>query len=42
MAKSQQRRQIVGMVLYPVDWLEERSGLVGGLKAWLYPVQPPR
>jgi quinol-cytochrome oxidoreductase complex cytochrome b subunit len=36
MAKSQQRRQIVGMVLYPVDWLEERSGLVGGIKYFLF------
>ena len=36
MAKSQERRQIVSMVLYPVDWLEERSGLVGGIKYFLF------
>ena len=24
------------MVLYPIDWLEERSGLVGGVKYFLF------
>jgi quinol-cytochrome oxidoreductase complex cytochrome b subunit len=36
MAKSERRRQIEGMVLYPIDWLEERSGLVGGVKYFLF------
>ena len=36
MAKSERRRQVVGMVLYPIDWLEERSGLVGGVKYFLF------
>ena len=24
------------LILYPIDWLEERSGLVGGLKYFLF------
>ena len=36
MAKSERRRQVEGMVLYPIDWLEERSGLVGGIKYFLF------
>ena len=36
MAKSERRRQVEGMVLYPIDWLEERSGLVGGVKYVLF------
>ena len=35
-AKSERRQQMEGMVLYPLDWLEERSGLVGGLKYFLF------
>src|SRR6266545_844311 len=36
MPKSARRKQIEGMVLYPLDWLEERSGLVGGTKYFLF------
>src|SRR5881628_1305435 len=36
MAKSDRRRQIEGVLLYPLDWLEERSGLVGGVKYFLF------
>ncbi|MDQ3823325.1 MAG: cytochrome b N-terminal domain-containing protein [Actinomycetota bacterium] len=35
-AKSARRRQIEQAVLYPLDWLEERSGLVGGVKYFLF------
>jgi quinol-cytochrome oxidoreductase complex cytochrome b subunit len=35
--KSELRRQeMETALLYPVDWLEERSGLVGGLKYFLF------
>ncbi|MDX6481334.1 MAG: menaquinol-cytochrome c reductase cytochrome b subunit [Gaiellaceae bacterium] len=30
------RKQVEELVLYPVDWLEERSGLVGGVKYFLF------
>src|SRR6266550_2932349 len=31
--KAQMRRaQLEAAIMYPVDWLEERSGLVGGLR----------
>jgi menaquinol-cytochrome c reductase cytochrome b subunit len=36
MAKSDRRKQVEGLVLYPLDWLEERSGLVGGIKYFLF------
>ena len=36
MPKSARRKQVEGMVLYPLDWLEERSGLVGGIKYFLF------
>lgn len=36
MLKSARRKQIEAMVLYPVDWVEERSGLVGGIKYFLF------
>ena len=36
MAKSARRAQIETVVLYPLDWLEERSGLVGGVKYFLF------
>ncbi len=36
MAKSARRAQIETVVLYPLDWLEERSGLVGGIKYFLF------
>jgi menaquinol-cytochrome c reductase cytochrome b subunit len=35
-AKSPRRQQLESTLLYPVDWLEERSGLVGGLKYFLF------
>jgi quinol-cytochrome oxidoreductase complex cytochrome b subunit len=34
--KSARRRQLEAAVMYPVDWLEERSGLVGGVKYFLF------
>jgi menaquinol-cytochrome c reductase cytochrome b subunit len=30
------RQQIEELVMYPIDWLEERSGLVGGVKYFLF------
>src|SRR2546430_5975792 len=30
------KEQVQQVILYPVDWLEERSGLVGGLKYFLF------
>jgi menaquinol-cytochrome c reductase cytochrome b subunit len=36
-SKSEVRRQKVeALVVYPFDWLEERSGLVGGVKYFLF------
>jgi quinol-cytochrome oxidoreductase complex cytochrome b subunit len=34
--KSPRRAQIEAAALYPIDWLEERSGLVGGIKYFLF------
>jgi quinol-cytochrome oxidoreductase complex cytochrome b subunit len=36
MAKSARRAQLEAAVLLPLDWLEERSGLVGGTKYFLF------
>jgi quinol-cytochrome oxidoreductase complex cytochrome b subunit len=36
MAKSARRRQLEAVALYPLDWLEERSGLVGYTKWFLF------
>jgi quinol---cytochrome c reductase cytochrome b subunit, bacillus type len=36
MANSDRRKQIVSTVLYPLDWFEERSGIVGGVKYFLF------
>jgi quinol-cytochrome oxidoreductase complex cytochrome b subunit len=36
MPKSARRAQIEAAVLYPLDWLEERSGLVGATKYFLF------
>jgi menaquinol-cytochrome c reductase cytochrome b subunit len=36
MAQSQRRKQAAALVLYPLDWLEERSGLVGATKYFLF------
>jgi quinol---cytochrome c reductase cytochrome b subunit, bacillus type len=30
------QQQLVGLLLYPLDWLEERSGIVGGVKWFLF------
>src|SRR5436189_1105583 len=34
--KSARRKQMEAAVVYPLDWLEERSGLVGGVKYFLF------
>jgi menaquinol-cytochrome c reductase cytochrome b subunit len=34
--KSERRKQMEAMVLYPIDWLEERSGLIGGVRYFLF------
>jgi menaquinol-cytochrome c reductase cytochrome b subunit len=36
MPKSDRRRQVESAVIYPLDWLEERSGLVGGVRYFLF------
>ncbi len=36
MPKSARRQTIEAAVLYPLDWLEERSGLVGGVRYFLF------
>jgi menaquinol-cytochrome c reductase cytochrome b subunit len=36
MPKSDRRKKVEALVLYPLDWLEERSGLVGGTKYFLF------
>ncbi len=35
-AKTTRRTQLEAAALYPLDWLEERSGLVGGMKYFLF------
>ena len=34
--KSKRRQQVEQVLLTPVNWLEERSGLVGGVKYFLF------
>ena len=34
--KSVRQQQVEALLLAPVDWLEERSGLVGGVKYFLF------
>ena len=34
--KPGRREQLLKLALYPLDWLEERSGLVGGVKYFLF------
>ena len=34
--KPSRSQQIANVALYPLDWLEERSGLVGGVKYFLF------
>ena len=36
MPKSARRRQLEAAALYPLDWVEERTGLVGGTKYFLF------
>jgi quinol-cytochrome oxidoreductase complex cytochrome b subunit len=35
-APTSRRQQVEDAAFYPVDWLEERTGLVGGIKWFLY------
>src|SRR4051812_50010377 len=40
--KSEVRRQqMEELVMFPIDWLEERSGLIGGVRYFLFPNVPP-
>src|SRR5207302_6825478 len=34
--KSARRQRLEAAVTYPIDWLEERSGLIGGLRYFLF------
>jgi menaquinol-cytochrome c reductase cytochrome b subunit len=34
--KSERRERLEKMAVYPIDWLEERSGLVGAIKYFLF------
>src|SRR3989449_2417645 len=34
--KSARRKQLEQAIVYPLDWLEERSGLVGGVRYFLF------
>jgi len=34
--KSERRQRLEAAVNYPIDWLEERSGLIGGLRYFLF------
>ena len=34
--KTERRDKLVGAATYPLDWLEERSGLVGGIRYFLF------
>ncbi len=34
--KSARRQQLEAAALYPIDWLEERSGLIGGIRYFLF------
>ena len=34
--RKQKLGRLVQVVNYPLDWLEERSGLVGGVKYFLF------
>jgi menaquinol-cytochrome c reductase cytochrome b subunit len=36
MAKSARRQQLEAAALYPLDWIEERTGIVGGVKFFLF------
>ena len=34
--KSERRKQLERAAMYPLDWLEERSGLIGGVRYFLF------
>jgi ubiquinol-cytochrome c reductase cytochrome b subunit/menaquinol-cytochrome c reductase cytochrome b subunit len=34
--KGQTQKPVVAAILYPLDWLEERSGLIGGIRYFLF------
>jgi menaquinol-cytochrome c reductase cytochrome b subunit len=34
--KSARRQQLEAAIAYPIDWLEERSGLIGGVRYFLF------
>src|SRR5919109_4918497 len=34
--KSARRQQMEAAIMYPIDWLEERSGVIGGLRYFLF------
>src|SRR5207244_13225272 len=34
--KSARRQRLEAAIVYPLDWLEERSGLVGGVRYFLF------
>ena len=34
--KSERRDKLQAAALYPLDWLEERSGIVGGIRYFLF------
>src|SRR5262245_35733370 len=34
--KAARRQKLESALIYPVDWLEERSGLIGGIKYFLF------
>ncbi|MER3409233.1 MAG: cytochrome B6 [Thermoleophilia bacterium] len=42
MPKSERRRQLEAAVVYPVDWLEERTGLVSFVRFFLFRHVPKR
>src|ERR671937_939119 len=42
MPKSERRKQAEAIVTYPLDWIEERTGLVGGVKYFLFRKVPAR
>ena len=42
MAKSARQKQLEAVVTYPIDWIEERTGLVGAVKYFLFRHVPRR
>jgi hypothetical protein len=40
--KTARRETIEAAIIYPIDWLEERSGLIGGLRYFLFRKVPGR